>query len=176
MTTSIDTNQARVFITTYGIYNEGKQFASDLHGYWMDCEGIDLNQIHYDFEKLTGDEPEIMFTDFEGFPKDLYCESGIDFEKVQQWIDLDDDQKELLQIIMDHELPDFVEALAAIENYHVFEGTLADYAQEMGSDCYNISEMSHLANYIDWEAFGRDLAMDGMITEISHNQQLINYG
>lgn len=84
-------NNARVFLTDYASYNNGKQFE---HGHWIDLADFsdeeELNEyIEKHFETVGIEDPEPMFTDFEGFPKQFYSESGPDWEKIFKYIELD---------------------------------------------------------------------------------------
>jgi len=57
----------------------------------------------------------------------------------------------------------------AAENACIFEGSRSDYAYELIQDCYDTKSMGNLANYIDYEAFGRDMELNGEIQEIAYN-------
>ncbi|TSE11325.1 antirestriction protein ArdA [Aquimarina algiphila] len=93
----------RVFLTDYASYNEGTQFEFghwvDLDDYSDETELMEYISNHFDEcdEKrplLCGSErEEIMITDYEGFPKELYSESGGNFEQIYEFINLSDDQK-----------------------------------------------------------------------------------
>lgn len=66
-----------LFLTDYASYNEGIQFK---HGHWVDLTQFNSadefsEYVTNHFEKVGIDDPEVMFTDFEGFPKQLYSES-----------------------------------------------------------------------------------------------------
>ena len=171
---TFDSEAPRVFVTTYGLYNEGKQFFNDKTGFWIDCAEYDESEIIENFEQQGDQDPEIMFTDYENFPEDLYCESGIDFDLIAQYEALDENEKELLTIVMDHVLPDFNEALENLDKFYLFDGKKSDYAAEHIHDCYEVPE--YLQNYIDYDQYARDLEIDGHIIEISYNQTLVNYG
>jgi hypothetical protein len=173
----MNTTTAQIFVTTYGLYNAGFQFANAKTGYWVDCSDYDAEAVFaamLEQEQQLIDEDqtdvEIMFTDYEGFPSDLYSESGIDFDLIEQYEALTDNQQELLEAINDHVISDFKEALEKIENFHLFDGTRADYAQEKTEECHDIPD--YLSGYIDYDSMGRDMEE---IIELSHNQQLINY-
>lgn len=55
------------------------------------------------------------------------------------------------------------------DNAYLFEGSASDHAYELINDCYDIKSMGHLANYIDYDAFGRDLLLNGEIVELGYN-------
>jgi len=64
----------------------------------------------------------------------------------------------------------------AAENACIFEGSRSDYAYELIQDCYDTKSMGTLANYIDYESFGRDLELGGDIQEIGYNVYWTNAG
>jgi hypothetical protein len=71
------TTAPRLFVTDYASYNSGQQFK---HGHWVDLSDFsdadEFNEyLEQHFEKAGINDPEIMFTDFEGFPKTFYSES-----------------------------------------------------------------------------------------------------
>ena len=91
-----------VYCGTYGKYNNGSLF-----GLWLDItkfndydEFIDVcRQLHADEE-----DPELMFQDYECFPRELYCESCMGeetFDKILEYGELSDDDKE--QMISDND-------------------------------------------------------------------------
>ena len=87
-------------------------------------------------------------------------------------IDFDDNKKALFDIVLcdysySYDLSTLVNYVA--ENVNIFEGSRADYAQELIGDCYDTNSMGNLANYIDYDAFGRDIELEGGIQEISYN-------
>lgn len=64
----------------------------------------------------------------------------------------------------------------AAENACLFEGSRSDYAYELIQDCYDTKSMGNLANYIDYDSFGRDLELEGNIQEIAYNVYWTNCG
>lgn len=64
----------------------------------------------------------------------------------------------------------------AAENACIFEGSRSDYAYELIEDCYDTKSMGNLANYIDYDSFGRDLELEGSIQEIAYNVYWANCG
>jgi len=93
--------QARIFLTDYASYNNGTQFE---FGHWVDLTDFTdaselMEYISNHFEEADKKSPldspreEIMITDFENFPKNLYSESmnEDDFEQVYKYIEIDYD-------------------------------------------------------------------------------------
>ncbi|HMP91047.1 MAG TPA: antirestriction protein ArdA, partial [Kiritimatiellia bacterium] len=61
------TNTPRVYVGTYAKYNDGS-----IAGEWIDLEGHDADSFRDACLELHKDEadPELMFQDFEGFPRE----------------------------------------------------------------------------------------------------------
>ena len=114
------------------------------------------------YGKYSGEEdPELMFQDYEAFPRKWYDESCFGqccFEAVREYSDLCDKYS-----------PDAVDAfidwgceeLEHFEDCYVGEyDSEEDFAREIVNDCYDLEkQMGHLANYFDYDAYARDLFM-----------------
>lgn len=100
----------KLFLTDYASYNNGTQFE---FGHWVDLTDFNSAEdfLEYCTEHLQeADEKspidtftireEIMFTDFEGFPQELYCESPDTalLEKIYTGIENDLFDKELEEL------------------------------------------------------------------------------
>jgi len=169
-------NEPCVFVTTYSLYNEGIQFKNAFTGFWITCEAYEANSdiIEASFDEQDPDQAgdhEYMFTDFENFPDSLYSESGMNFETIATWYDMDDDDKAKVDAYTSLISNDLAEAMEKIEDMYMFDGTEADYAQETTEDCSEIPDF--LQGYIDWEAMGRDMACDGNMHKVDANTLLI---
>ena len=57
------------------------------------------------------------------------------------------------------------------DDYRIYRGTAADYAEEVVSECYEVP--GNLEAYIDYERLGRDMVLGGDITELEHDLILI---
>lgn len=170
-------NSAKVFITTYSIYNQGKQFASDKHGFWLDVSDLNFDDLTENFNEvdpICTNDHEFMFTDYEGFPESLYSESGMNFDAISEYDDLEESEKELVSLLLDHgcvcDISDAIKKVSDGECY-IFDGDLADYARDITEQCNNIPD--HLQNYIDYNAMGRDMSYDGNLIEINHDKLLV---
>ena len=166
---------AKVFITTYSLYSQGRQFESDQTGFWLNCADYDLDELTDNFnlvDPVCNNDHEFMFTDFEGFPDSLYSESGIDFETIVKWEYLESEQQIIVEVLLDNNyVSDISEAIEKCEECYIFEGDLADYAQEITESCYDIP--GYLVNYINYEKMGNEMLYDGNIIDINNNQLLI---
>lgn len=63
------------------------------------------------------------------------------------------------------------ELFSCCDDYSLYRGTAAEYAEEFVSDCHQIP--GNLAFYIDYERLGRDMVLEGSIAEIEYNLLLI---
>ena len=87
-----------IYCGTYAKYNAGS-----LKGAWLALEDYsDADEFLAACLELHKDEvdPELMFQDFQCFPKALYAESPHKekLERLYAWLELDDDDRELLEV------------------------------------------------------------------------------
>ena len=150
--------QPSVYVGTYGKYNDGS-----LCGLWIDLSTFNDFDDFIDFCKaIHADEedPELMAQDFEGFPRQWYNEgfmSEDDFDNIIEYSELCDKySREAVDDYMEFhdELDDFEEAYCGEWDSE------EDFARHIVSECYDLERsMGQLANYFDYEAFGRELFM-----------------
>lgn len=106
-------SESRLFVTDYASYNEGTQFE---FGHWVELTDYSdadefTEYLSNHFKECDEKRPlgygsireEWMFTDYEGFPSQLYGESmgGRDMEQLFEWIALDDYDKVKAAYLMD---------------------------------------------------------------------------
>lgn len=149
-----------VYVGTYSKYNDG-----NLFGMWVDmvkCGDYDTfmevcHNLHADEE-----DPELMYQDYECFPKAWYSESGIDedtFDKIIEYAELDEDDREAFEEFTDSFGNDSFDSFK--ERYMGKWDSEKDFAEHIVDECYNLDDMmGHLASYFDYEAFARDLFID----------------
>ena len=151
----------RLYVGTYQKYNGGS-----IRGAWLALEDYpDSDSFWEACRDLHSDEldPELMFQDFEGFPRNLYCESGLEMiSKLYELISLDEREREIYFEYCDAVGCDYATIEEAqdkfafeIESSHDYEG-IAEYYVENG--CMEIPE--HLLNYFNYEQYGKDCALD----------------
>ena len=150
--------QPSVYVGTYGKYNDGS-----LCGLWIDLSTFNGFDDFIDFCKaIHADEedPELMAQDFEGFPRQWYNEgfmSEDDFDNIIEYSELCDKySREAVDDYMEFhdELDDFEEAYCGEWDSE------EDFARHIVSEFYDLERsMGELANYFDYEAFGRELFM-----------------
>lgn len=145
------TTTARVYVGTYAKYNSGS-----IEGDWLDLEDYsDIEEFHQACAELHKDEadPEFMFQDWEGLPNGMVGESHISAE-VWDWLDLDDDDREILEAYRDN-IDQTGDIEQAREAYCSRASSKEDFAEQMFYDCYTIPK--ELDCYIDWSRVARDL-------------------
>jgi len=141
----------RVYAACLASYNAGF-----LHGAWLDA--VDPDELREGITEMLSDSPaddaeEWVFHDYEGFG---------DYS-VSEYADIDD-LAEIGRCIEEHGLAfaAYIEHVGGdpIEDnfqdaYHGEWGSEKEYAENLMDDCYEIPD--HLVNYIDYDAFARDL-------------------
>ena len=152
------TDQPAVYVGTYEKYNNG-----DLTGAWLDVTQYSDREAFYQAcAALHADEddPELMFQDFQGFPRVYYGESEIGFA-LWDWLALDEDDREMVELYQSE-----VDASASLECIKdAFLGTWdseESWAENWLNDSGLLDEVPEaLRNYIDLEAYARDARMGG---------------
>ena len=148
-----------VYVGTYGKYNDGS-----LCGLWIDLSSFDDYDDFINFCKaIHADEedPELMAQDYEGFPRQWYCESGMDeetFDHIKEYTEMCDKHgAEAVDDYMDldhDDLDDFEEAYCGEWDSE------EDFARHIVEECYDLERtMGSLADYFDYERYGRELFM-----------------
>lgn len=161
-----NTTTARVYVGTYAKYNSGS-----IAGAWLTCDDYaDKDAFLEACAELHKDEsdPELMFQDHEGIPDGYISESSID-ESLWEFLELDDDEKEIVTLYRDNVRDDATidEAKEAyLGTYDSEEDWAAQYWEESGL-LADIPE--HAQNYIDYEAYARDARLGGDVVFIRHN-------
>lgn len=135
-------SEARIFLTDYASYNEGTQFE---FGHWVDLSNFSDEEelrIYMDehFEKCDKKRPlfcgtpreEIMITDYEGFPENLYSESSMNYEKVFEWLNMEEHEREALNVAL--------EIFCTYEEAFEQRKNLCYFSYENSSDVYSIFE------------------------------------
>lgn len=153
---SYSDGEPAVYVSTYAKYNYGS-----LRGLWIDLSTFDSYGEFITFCKaIHADEadPELMAQDFEEFPRQWYHEgfmSESDFDHIKEYVEMcekhtQDAVDDFLEF--NDDLKDFEEAYCGEWDSE------EDFARNIVSECYDIDRMmGDLANYFDYEAYGRAL-------------------
>ena len=56
-----------------------------------------------------------------------------------------------------------------LENACLFVGSASDYAYDFIENCYDVKSMGNLVNYLDYDAFARDMLLNSEIVELGRN-------
>ena len=144
---------ARIYCGTYAKYNDGS-----IKGEWFDLEDYCSKEEFIDAcLELHDDEedPELMFQDWEDIPDKYISESWIDADFWGEYLNLDDDDKELLSAYQDG-----VDSTGTIEQareaYCGKADNKAEFAEEFHRECgYEIPDW--LEGHIDWDSVARDM-------------------
>lgn len=169
-TTTEKDNRPALYVGTYAKYNNGS-----IKGAWLYLDDYaDSDEFYLACAKLHNDEadPEYMFQDFECFPRELYSESS-NVTQIYEWINLDEHDRELVSEYLDATGEKFDDNTIerATDNYMTELDSSSDEAQHAELGEYYAEELGifneaseTLSNYFDYEAYGRDIAMDCSIS------------
>lgn len=154
----------RLYVGTYAKYNNGS-----IAGAWMDLDNYSTSEEFLAAcAELHKDErdPELMFQDYEGFPREFYNESYLD-PKLFEYINMDEDDRRIVDEYVDAtgyklsdiELEDIPEKLFCELDYtysYDNDNAMGDYVIENG--LFEVPD--HLRSYIDHASVGREYLMD----------------
>lgn len=172
----------KVFITNLGKYNEGI-----LCGKWISLpiEEDELNEAFDEIEICHEDEygekvnyydsvgnpyEEFFFTDFETDIDGLKIPEHISIEDLNEMAEetdnLDEEEQEVLSGLLKEGGYYYEEAISIINNgeYRVYHDCfdMSDVAEQVVEECGYLQGLpDHFRNYFDYEAFGRDLKIEG---------------
>jgi antirestriction protein len=160
---------ARIYVGTYAKYNSGS-----IAGAWIDLEDhSDKDSFLAACAELHKDEsdPELMFQDFEGFPRSMYSESSIS-DELFAWLQLGEDDRELQAVYQDN-----VDGDGTIDKAReAFCGKYdseEDWAAQFLDDTGGLEGVpEHLKNYIDYEAYARDARIGGDIVFVRYGGEV----
>lgn len=150
--------QAAIYCGTYHKYNNGS-----LDGAWLELEMFDSYEEFIEICTLLHDDeedPEFMFQDFQGFPREWYDESDMEdtFDKILEYCQLSENDREVFDAYF--ECTDDDDFARAQECYMGYFDSEEDFAEHIISECYDLDRMmGNLSYYFDYERYARDLFM-----------------
>ena len=151
----------RIYVGTYSKYNSGS-----LKGEWLDLEDYSCKQDFYEAcAELHSDEvdPEYMFQDHEDIPKFFIGESWIKDEFWSSYMDCNMDDEVKAAYVEAKEQWDEEDCESSyIGEFRSFT-ELAEYLVDEQGTLNDIPE--HLRYYFDYEAYGRDIRLNGDVVE-----------
>ena len=144
-----------VYVGTYEKYNNGS-----IKGAWVDLTLFSDHDAFIDHcKELHKDEedPELMYQDFENFPKEYYSESSIDPD-LWEFINLDDDDRAMFEAYKEAGLDGSIDD--ARDAYSGQFDSDIDFTMELLESCGDIPK--DLPSYIsiDWESTARNIMFD----------------
>ena len=145
---------ARIYVGTYAKYNAG-----NLTGAWLDLEDYsDAEEFNAAALALHKDEadPELMFQDFEGFPRAFYGESHVS-DDLWAWLELNEHERELLEVYQDRvcDTGTIGQAREAFMGKGSDRAAIAEQFHEEAGDLDNVPDW--LQGHIDWDSVARDM-------------------
>ena len=158
-----------VYCGTYAKYNDGS-----LEGAWLDLDDYaDKDEFLEACQTLHGPgEHEFMFQDWVGIPDRFICESSISDDTWEQWIELDEDDRELLEVYLEN-VDQGGDLDKAKDSFNGKYSSEADWAEQFWEDCGMLSEVPAFAkNYIDYVSYARDCRLGGDITFVARGGEV----
>jgi antirestriction protein len=158
----------RIFVNTWGNYNEN----GACGGRWISLpmDDDELEETLNNIAAAMGDnDPEFCIHDFEwegeyDFREISELENIADLnEFCQKLDDLSEYEKKVYQAAVEIWGEKYVD-VDELDDYNLMEDVTNDY--DLGyyyaveSGCYDLKKMGPLANYIDYESFGRDIRFE----------------
>ncbi len=154
--------EARIYVGTYAKYNAGS-----IAGAWLDLEGHDADTFADACRELHADEadPELMYQDFEGFPREFYGESHID-PRLWEWLELDEREREIFAAYVEDVNQDGTPEEARDAYAGTFDSPAA-WAEEFLADTHPAfsprdKENEILVRYFGYEAYAHDAGIDSV--------------
>lgn len=155
-----------VYCGTYHKYNCGS-----LSGMWINLSSFDNHNDFIEFCKrlhCNEEDPELMFQDFEGFPRCWYSESGMSretFDKIHAYAELDDERKDAYEAYINFVGEDYATLEKFEEHYEGKWDSCEDFAEYLYTELYGYEIPEFLQGFIDWSAVWRNLDTAGDYTE-----------
>lgn len=149
MTKTTSEERPAIYVGTYGKYNSGSIAGkwlypdeySDWHEFYEACKELHKNEH----------DPEFMFQDWEYIPSAYICESSISEKFWDEYVCLDDDERDMLKAYQDHHDPDASLEQAQDACMGVYDSG-ADYAEQIYEETISGGEKVPDWVCVDWEA------------------------
>lgn len=168
-----NSTETRIFLTDLQAYNEGS-----LVGRWITLP-MDEMELHMAISEIltegesvagTEDHEEYFITDHEGFISEIDEYSNIfELNEMAQRIDeLEEDQRTAVKLLLENYIvSDLDEAIERVDDMICTgESTMEDVAYSIIEECGMLDSMpDQLKFYFDYEAYGRDLEINGTYLE-----------
>ena len=138
----------RIYCGTYKKYNNGS-----IAGAWLDLsQYADRDELIAACKELHADEedPELMFQDFEGFPRAWYCESSAPDDILWEWMEMREDERDAFGVYANHMGGDITRA----DFREAYQGTAdseAEFAETLADETGAVPKNLPSWIVIDWQ-------------------------
>jgi antirestriction protein len=154
---NIEIEQCRVYVACLASYNNGR-----LYGKWI-ALNQPLEAIKEEVYKMLSESPTLGAEEFEIHDYEGFCSYKLSkycgLEEAKAIADFIGESGPVAAELLNYYGLD--EAIEKMENdYHGEYRSESDYAEQLFNDCFLESIPDNLQNYIDYEAFARDLFID----------------
>ena len=155
-----------VFINTWGNYNENGADGGEWITLPVEDINAELDKIAYNINDL---DPEFFINDYEWtIENDLRPIGEMENieelnDELQRLADLSKWEQETYCAAVEYWGADYVD-LDELDEYNLYVDIRNEY--DLGyyfiheAGCYDLDKLGHLANYFDYEAFGRDINLE----------------
>lgn len=144
-----------------GFYFESAEEFDEKAEGLTDRYGCPVEEFEIDF--IDGDDPE------------LFQACGIHQGNLEMWFDdieiLDDWQKPALYYLTSDCGYDVSGAINKLDDVSIYQGPLADAAEELFDECHAHDIPENLRFYIDYEKFAHDCELGGDMAEFEFNRE-----
>lgn len=157
-----------IFVNTWGNYNENGADGGGWISLPMDEEEL-TETLESIAERMGDRDPEFAIHDYEwetewdGFEISEYDNIEELNEFIQKLDDLTEWEQKVYCAAVEYWGKQYVD-IDELDNFNLYEDIENEY--DLGyywaveSGCYDLDKMGHLASYIDYEAFGRDINLE----------------
>ena len=158
----------RIFINTWGNYNENGADGGEWVQLPIDADELD-EKMNALAEAMGDLDPEWFINDYEWTIDDSLrkIEENEDIfelnEEMEKLDELDDYEQKILMAAVQVWGYEYID-IDDLDDYCLYENIETDF--DLGyywieeSGCYDLNKMGNLKNYIDYEAFGRDVRLE----------------
>lgn len=149
-----------IWVGTWAAYNNGI-----LHGAWIDCT-LGADHINDEINKILETCPEQgeewSIFDASALPNFINNEYYHDTDKIAAWAEALEEHGEIIASLAEElNIEDIEEVLEYHENhYYQSHRNFLEFATELFDETVAHDVPAHVLNYIDYEAFARDLSYD----------------
>ena len=161
-------NPINVWVGNLGKYTEG-----ELVGEWFGLPCYDFEEEWDELMQLIGiggRYEEVFCADWECSIPGLEYSEYPDYEELdsiaQEWDSLGADEQDAVGIRMSLMEEDVYKAIEHKDDVRIYHGCdcMRDVAERYIRDTGMLDQSDFLSSYFDYEAFGRDMALDGYFT------------